>query len=137
MVHTWVTGSSVPGSALHKGAAGETFKSAVDAKDAKAERAGSRGLFRGLFFLFAFLILFSGFTIMHTTASTGQIAPASDSEQIVSVQYGDTLWQLAEAYKRDSLDTRAAVHAIKKRNGLPSADLQIGQSLIIPEGILP
>jgi len=86
--------------------------------------------------LFVFLILFSGFTLMHTFASTGEIKPATSHELIISVDSGDTLWELARTYKKNSMDTRQAIHLILDRNGLTSSDLKSGQSLIIPAHIL-
>jgi len=85
----------------------------------------------------AFLLLFSGFTLVRSFASTGELAPASSEEIVISVDSGDTLWELARTYKDPAIDTRQAVHVIMERNGLSAPDLQSGQQLIFPAKILP
>ncbi|WP_391573435.1 LysM peptidoglycan-binding domain-containing protein [Cohnella sp.] len=92
---------------------------------------------RGLFVLVAFLLLFSGFTLMRSFASTGELAPALNDEIVISVDSGDTLWELARTYKDPALDTRQAVHVLMERNRLSSPALQSGQELIFPANILP
>lgn len=92
---------------------------------------------RGLFVLVAFLLLFSGFTLMRSFASTGELEPASNDEIVISVDSGDTLWELARTYKDPALDTRQAVHVLMERNRLSSPALQSGQELIFPADILP
>lgn len=132
MVHSWVITSSSVGYSVHKPA---PLKSGCIA-ERQASRAFNWKLARGLFFLFAFLILFSGLALMHTFASSGEVAPATSQEIIISVDSGDTLWELARTYKKDSMDTRQAIHMIVDRNGLASSDVKSGQSLIIPARIL-
>ncbi len=87
--------------------------------------------------ILAFLMLFSGFTLMRSFASSGEQVPASGEEIVVAVDSGDTLWELARAYKDPAIDTRQAVHVLMERNGLSAPDLQIGQDLIFPVDILP
>jgi cell division protein YceG involved in septum cleavage len=91
---------------------------------------------RSLFFVFAFLVLFSGFTYIHTFASSGEVMPSANDELVISIDSGDTLWAVAKTYKKDSLDTRQAVHYILKRNGLSTSEVKAGQTLIIPARIL-
>jgi nucleoid-associated protein YgaU len=134
MVHSWVTVNSVSASSIKNNKA--SFKSGRTTQQRAVINRNWR-LARNLFFLFAFLILFSGFTLIHTFASTGELSPASSEELVISIDSGDTLWQLAKTYKKDTMDTRKAVHFILKRNGLSSSELQLGQSLIIPSLILP
>jgi cell division protein YceG involved in septum cleavage len=124
MVHSWVTVQSAPA-------------------PLKSRRGVQRSsvtynwkLARGFFFLIAFLILFSGFTLLHTSASTGVVTPAASNEIVITVDSGDTLWQLAKSYKKESMDTREAVHLLTKRNGLTSSELHSGQALIIPTRIV-
>ncbi|MDB4868284.1 MAG: LysM peptidoglycan-binding protein [Cohnella sp.] len=74
---------------------------------------------------------------MRTFASEQRIEPASASEQVLSVDTGDTLWTLAASVKKDSMDIRDAVHQIMKRNGLTSSALSSGQDLVVPDTILP
>lgn len=92
---------------------------------------------RLLFFALAFVILFAGFTLIRTSASETQIRPESPSETIIFADTGDTLWDLASAVKKPSIDTREAVHQLMKRNHLDSSALESGQRLIVPESILP
>lgn len=132
MVHTWVTASAGSISSVHN--------TKVSAKHPVSLTSGSirnLRLARSLFFIIAFLILFSGFTFMRTFAANEEVAPRAAEELVISVDSGDTLWHLAAAYKSESVDTREAVHALMKRNGLSSSSLEIGQTLIIPVWILP
>ena len=74
---------------------------------------------------------------MHTSASADRTAPAAAGEVVLSVDSGDTLWEIAKRHMNPSLDTRAAVQSIMERNGLDSSSLRSGQQLIIPLNILP
>jgi LysM repeat protein len=132
MVHSWVTAGSTPVSSIHNNSA--PYKSGRGAK--RRSTVTNWKLARRLFFLFAFLVLFSGFTLIHTFASTGEVTPASNEELVISIDSGDTLWQLAKTYKKDSIDTRLAIHYILQRNGLSSPEVKAGQTLILPARIL-
>ena len=83
------------------------------------------------------MILFSGLVFAHTFASSEEGIPASTDEIVISVDSGDTLWELAAEYKKDRMDTRDAVHLLMKRNGLSSSSLYTGQELIVPAKMLP
>ena len=62
-----------------------------------------------------------------TTSTTTTVAPA---DFLYVVQTGDTLGKIAERFS-------VTIAAIVERNGLSSADdIQAGQSLEIPEGLL-
>lgn len=74
---------------------------------------------------------------MHSFASTDKASPATGKEILISVDSGDTLWQLAKTYKKNAMDTREAVRFLQKRNGLTTSEVKPGQSLIIPARILP
>lgn len=67
---------------------------------------------------------------------TGSIAAhASDSPQeyiSVCVDTGDTLWDIAQDYMPDDMDTREAVYIIKKTNDIGSS-ISEGQTLLIPK----
>ena len=89
-----------------------------------AARYGAAALF--------FLLLFSGFMILSSVASEKAPAPAQVSESVVIVSSGETLWDIASEWKEDGMDTRRAVYAIKKRNGLDSSEVMSGQKLVIP-----
>jgi hypothetical protein len=131
MVHSWV-GSS-PVSSIHTHAA-----SIKSGRASRLPASGSRNwkIARSLFFLLAFLILFSGLTLVRTFASTGEVSPALGEEIVVSIDSGDTLWHLAKTYKKDSIDTRQAIHLILERNGLSTSAVKPGQTIIIPARIL-
>lgn len=92
---------------------------------------------RLVFILVAFLILFIGLAFAHTFASSEESTPAIADEIVISVDSGDTLWELAAEYKKDNMDTREAVHVLIKRNGLSSSSLHTGQELILPAKMLP
>jgi len=92
---------------------------------------------RTLFFALALLILFSGFAVMRTFASGDRIEAERASEIVVYADSGDTLWELAAAYKKESLDIRQAVHALMERNHLKNPGLEAGQKIIVPSSILP
>lgn len=94
-------------------------------------------LARAAFFVLAFVILFSGLTLMRTFASGEQVEPASASEMVIYADTGDTLWKLAASVKKPSMDTRQAVHLLMKRNQLSSSSIESGQSLIVPVEMLP
>lgn len=66
-------------------------------------------------------------TIASTTTTTTTVAPG---DFLYVVQPGDTLGKIAERFS-------VTIAAIVERNGLASADdIQAGQSLEIPEGLL-
>lgn len=135
MVHTWVSGTSATAApALRKGAA---INKPSNATVAASRSIRGLSVARSFFILFAFLILFSGFAFAHTFASDAEVSPAMAAEIEISVDSGDTIWDLAASYKKDSMDTRDAVHAVMKRNGLSSSALQAGQTLILPAKMLP
>ena len=134
MVNSWVTVSGVPASYMSE--VEKTSRSGVSTRGSIRSRFNWH-FARSLFFLLAFLILFSGFTLVQASASNDQVITASSSnELIVSIDSGDTLWEIAKSYKKDSMDTRDAVHFIRKANRLSSSELSVGQSLIIPSGIV-
>lgn len=133
MVHSWVGVGSSSGSAIHKSASNSLSRPVKP----RVVSIQSWKFARALFFLLAFLILFSGFTLIHTSASSNEVKPATAAELVVSVDSGDSLWHIAKLYKKDSLDTRQAVHDITQRNRLTSSEVKVGQALIIPADILP
>lgn len=138
MVHTWVSGTSATASTLRNGTAyaKPTYAGHKGSQSAAHMRHGL-SFARITFILIAFLILFSGFAFAHTFASGSETAPATTAEIEISVDSGDTMWELAALYKKSSMDTRDAVQAVMKRNGLTSSSLQAGQTLILPAKMLP
>ena len=138
MVHTWVSGKSAPASFNYKMTASSQPRYASRSTTQAAARS-HRGwkAARSVFILVAFLILFSGLAFAHTFASSEEGTPARANEIVISVDSGDTLWEVAAEYKKDRMDTRDAVHLLMKRNGLSTSTLHTGQELILPAKILP
>lgn len=52
--------------------------------------------------------------------------------ECVQVEKGDTLWEIAEEYKMDGEKTEHMVEAIQDLNGMKSANIQAGESIIVP-----
>ena len=57
----------------------------------------------------------------------------AEPTKIVQVGSGDTLWDIASGLS-DNGDVRAMMEEIKQLNALDSADLQVGQRLVVPAG---
>ena len=50
----------------------------------------------------------------------------------VTVEAGDTLWNLAKAYGSDNCDIREIVYDICQVNNIKASDLRAGQTILIP-----
>jgi nucleoid-associated protein YgaU len=131
MVHMWISAGIAPASALRN--------PSVSVRNARGTAVMKNWkMAKTLFLICSFLILFSGFTLVHTFASaSGEPTPAISGELVISVESGDTLWSIARTHKNPALDTRQAVEAISERNRLASPLIQSGQELIIPAKLLP
>ena len=55
---------------------------------------------------------------------------AHGAKQVVTVRAYDTLWSIAEQHYGG--DVRDAIWQIEKANHLPSADVRVGQKLVLP-----
>jgi nucleoid-associated protein YgaU len=55
---------------------------------------------------------------------------AHGAKQVVTVRAYDTLWSIAERHYGG--DVRDAIWQIEKANHLPSADVRVGQTLVLP-----
>jgi hypothetical protein len=132
MVQSWAMGSHPVSRSTYR-------IGAVPAAGSSARMKVSKGmrLARLAFFALAFLVLFSGLTLMRTFASDNQVQPVTAVETKISADAGDSLWSLAASVKKDTMDNRQAVHLIMKRNGLHTSALQNGQVLIVPAEVLP
>lgn len=88
------------------------------------------------FFIFVLLIMFSLALLINRFnqfLGLNDANAAVETEYITaSVEYGDTLWDIANRYKSDKVDTRHAVYMIKSANDLKSSNLTEGMELQIP-----
>ena len=71
-------------------------------------------------------------TILSISALSSGDKKSYDEYKEVYVRPGDTLWSIAEDFYGDSMDLREAVYIIKECSDIESAELQIGQKLLIP-----
>lgn len=78
--------------------------------------------------IFLMVFIFAGFMI--TVEATSDEPPA-DSYEKVTVQKGDTLWDIALRLNKKS-DPRVLIYKIKKLNNLESCYIYEGQELLIP-----
>lgn len=138
MVQAWFLGTNTQ---ANKVAAHSTYKKSVAGRirpdgraQARAKAAGWKAA-RAVFLLFAFAVLFAGFSLMRSFADESAIAPATAEERVITADAGDSLWTIAERIKPEGMDTRDAIYRIMKRNGLVSSNIRSGESLIIPAGV--
>ncbi|MEJ8546032.1 cell division suppressor protein YneA [Brevibacillus borstelensis] len=113
----------------------------VSDRFAKKEVRGVRfGVTRGQAILFfaAFTLFFYTLTELVFASdnhSTQQQIETSQPVIEITVQPGDSLWNLAIAYKTDpKKDVRDMVYAIRELNKLESAIIYPGQTILIPVG---
>ena len=64
-------------------------------------------------------------------ADAGTSAPARAATQVVVVQAGENLWQIARELAPGS-DPREVVTQIRALNSLGSAPVEVGQSIVVP-----
>lgn len=50
----------------------------------------------------------------------------------VQIHKGDTIWNIAEEYKSDGEKTEHMVNAILEVNGMKTANVRAGESIIVP-----
>lgn len=87
------------------------------------------------FTAFVLIMLFAVTGIFNTMLGLNDALGLTKSEYIeVSVDYGDTLWTIAEQYMPSDMDIRKAVYIIKNVNDIDN-QLQPGQTVLIPEYI--
>jgi hypothetical protein len=63
---------------------------------------------------------------------TGAGADAGTAPVSYTVEYGDTLWEVATEHYPSSEDPRAAIEAIRRENGLEGYGLRPGMRLELP-----
>lgn len=52
--------------------------------------------------------------------------------ECVMIHSGDTLWGIAERYKRENEETERMIYDIMKLNGMRSENIESGESIIVP-----
>lgn len=70
-------------------------------------------------------------TVPTPITSVQSSVKVTQHEKVV-IQSGDTLWEIAEAHKNKSENTRSYVEKMKALNHLASSSLQEGQVLLLP-----
>ncbi len=84
---------------------------------------------RSRFFAFLFLTTLIISFLVYTINISGYSEPTLKS---VSIQYGDSLWSIAEEHTDDSSDIRDYIRDIKRINNLDSSFLIAGSSIYVP-----
>ena len=77
--------------------------------------------------LCAAIILFVFIAPFHTADATNQ-----NSFIVITVNDGDTLWNIAQKYNNTGKDIRRAIHEIKEINDIKKSIIFPGQQLKIP-----
>lgn len=72
--------------------------------------------------------------IFVTTVFTGESVNSNDLEKYheITIQSGDTLWEIAKEYVSPEEDIRNLILQIKRINDLKSAEILPGQTILIP-----
>ncbi len=84
------------------------------------------------------MIIMIGLCIAGFTALTGlntSVALTKQTYTQVQIASGDTLWNIANAYKDKNTDTRRAVYEICQVNDIEASDLHPGMILAIPDDL--
>jgi hypothetical protein len=93
-------------------------------------RVTARG--RRTVLLVVVLLLLGAFAVGRAASSQATAAPAAaPALSEVTVQEGDTLWEVARRVAPDR-DPRELIAQIRRLNDLPSSSLQVGRQLVLP-----
>lgn len=89
-------------------------------------------LLRGGFIKLALILMLivSGFTVV-SNVFAGSVTPVKQGKQIV-VEYGDTLWGIAQDNKPADMRTVVYIEGIKRSSGLQSGNIKAGDVLTLP-----
>jgi nucleoid-associated protein YgaU len=79
--------------------------------------------------MFVRILLIVGVAVLVWSAMA-RSSNAHGAKQVVTVRAYQTLWSIAEQHYGG--DVRDAVWRIEKANHLPSADVRVGQTLVLP-----
>ncbi len=77
------------------------------------------------------IILMSVSAMFHNVYADGKGA-VTNTYYAVTVESGDTLWSIALKYSDGKTDIRKFIYEITNLNNLDSAEILIGQQLLIP-----
>jgi LysM repeat protein len=79
--------------------------------------------------MFVRILLIVGIAVLVWSA-VAHSSQAHGAKQVVTVEPNDTLWSIAE--RRYGGDVRDAIWRIQRANHLSSADVSVGQKLVLP-----
>jgi nucleoid-associated protein YgaU len=79
--------------------------------------------------MFVRILLIVGMAVL-VWSVMARSSTAHGAKQVVTVRAYDTLWSIAEQHYGG--DVRDAIWQIEKANRLPSADVRVGQKLVLP-----
>ena len=79
--------------------------------------------------MFVRILLIVGMAVLVWSAMA-RSSNAHGAKQVVTVRAYETLWSIAQQHY--SGDVRDGVWQIEKANHLPSADVRVGQTLVLP-----
>ena len=79
--------------------------------------------------MFVRILLIVGIAVL-VWSVMARSSTAHGAKQVVTVRAYDTLWSIAEQHYGG--DVRDAIWQIEKANRLPSADVRVGQKLVLP-----
>ena len=85
---------------------------------------------RAMFFLTMLVVAFMALSIFSLNSRGSE---TYENNQLHAVMSGDTLWSIANTYKKDNQSTGEFVHEIKKINSMQNSSINLGDVLIIPE----
>ena len=85
------------------------------------------------FTIFVVLMMLTVVTSANTVLGLYDASSLTVQEYVdIEICYGDTLWQIAQAYTPDDVDIRSAVHDICKINDISASELYPGQIIQVP-----
>jgi hypothetical protein len=79
--------------------------------------------------MFVRILLIAGIAVLVWSA-VARSSEAHGAKQAVTVRPYDTLWSIAQRHSGG--DLRNAIWRIERANHLPSADVSVGQKLVLP-----
>ncbi len=79
--------------------------------------------------MFVRILMLVGIAVLVWSAAA-RSSQAHGTKQVVTVKPYDTLWSIAQ--RNYAGDVRASVWRIERANHLPSADIRVGQRLVLP-----